>query len=327
MIPYIPEFVKQKFGCLNGLNESNAISNPFDISIALWYNTTIAQDYDNMGKSLWRDHAVDLSRFVLDEDDVEVLEDLGTEQQTVIARQTDITKCVRVGNQKVILHVELQLRESTQKPMWARNAQYQGYLVGEHQMQVYSNVIYFHPNAGRNDPGGYTYSWNGYEHTNRYKVIRLIEIEGQAILERQAPGLLPFTPLMKPPAGMGPEHWVQECIDATRAAPIDQQTQADLLYGLSLFGSIGHDPQVFKQRIPEELMQESKFYQLECERITRETTVRHILTLLKRQFRTETVNALTPAIQNINDLQRLEQLLVAASETQNIETFAQMLHE
>ena len=74
-------------------------------------------------------------------------------------------------------------------------------------------------------------------------------------------------------------------------------------------------------------MQESKFYQLERDRITRETTVRHILTLLKRQFRTETVNALTPAIQNINDLQRLEQLLVAASETQNIETFAQMLHE
>ena len=115
--------------------------------------------------------------------------------------------------------------------------------------------------------------------------------------------------------------------NAMRAALVDQQTQADLLYGLSLFGSIGHDPQVFKQRIPEELMQESKFYQLECERITRETTVRHILTLLKRQFRTETVNALTPAIQNINDLQRLEQLLVAASETQNIETFAQMLHE
>ena len=166
------------------------------LSKLIGYNTPMAQDYDNMGKSLWRDHAADLSRFVLDEDDVEVLEDLDTEQQTVIARQTDITKHVRVNNREAILHVELQLRESTQKPMWARNAQYQGYLVGEHQMQVYSNVIYFHPNAGRNDPGGYTYSWNGYEHTNRYKVIRLIEIEGQAILEMQAPGILPFTPLM-----------------------------------------------------------------------------------------------------------------------------------
>lgn len=131
----------------------------------------MAQDYDNMGKSLWTDHAIDLSRFVLDEEDVEVLEDLDTEQQTVIARQTDITKRVRVNNQEAILHVELQLRDSTRKPMWARNAQYQGYLVGEYQMPVYSNVIYFHPNAGRNDPGGYTYSWNGYEHTNRFDIL------------------------------------------------------------------------------------------------------------------------------------------------------------
>ena len=281
----------------------------------------MAQDYDNMGKILWTNHAVDLSRFVLDEEDVEVLEDLDPEQQTVIARQTDITKRVRVGKQKVILHVELQLRESTQKPMWARNAQYQGYLVGEHQMQVYSNVIYCHPNAGRNDPGGYTYSWNGYEHTNRYKVIRLIEIEGQAILERKAPGLLPFTPLMQPPTGMDPEHWVQECIDVTRAAPIDQQTQADLLYGLSLFGSIAHDPQVFKQRIPEELMQESKFYQL----MLRENTIEHIIALLEQQFHTETVRALTPMLQNIEDLERLKYLLLAAARVPNIEAFTQEL--
>lgn len=281
----------------------------------------MAQDYDNMGKSLWRDHAADLSRFVLDEDDVEVLEDLETEQQTVIARQTDITKRVRVGNQKVILHVELQLRESTQKPMWARNAQYQGYLVGEHQMQVYSNVIYFHPNAGRNDPGGYTYSWNGYEHTNRYKVIRLIEIEGQAILEMQAPGLLPFTPLMKPPAGMDIERWVQACVDTTRAAPVDQRTQADLLHGISVFGGIIYNAELLNRLIPEELMLESKTYQL----MLRKNTIKHIIALLEQQFHTEAVRALTPMLQNIDDLERLEELHLAAARVPNIETFAQKL--
>jgi hypothetical protein len=281
----------------------------------------MAQDYDNMGKSLWTDHAGDLSRFVLDEEDVEVLEDLDTEQQTVISRQTDITKRVRINNQVAILHVELQLRDSTRTPMWARNAQYQGYLVGEHQMPVYSHVIYFHPNAGRNDPGGYTYSWNGYEHTNRYKVIRLIEIEGQAILERQAPGLLPFTPLMKPPTDMDSEHWVQACIDATRATPVDQQTQADLLYALYLFGSIVYDPQAVKRRIPEELMQESKGYQL----MLRETTIEHIIALLEQQFHTETVRALTPMLQNIDDLERLKELLLVAPRVPNIETFTQKL--
>ena len=280
----------------------------------------MAQDYDNIGKKLWADHAEDLSRFVLDADDVEVLADLGTEQQ-IIERETDIIKQIRVNGHKAILHVELQLRDSTRKPMWARNAQYQGYLVGEHQMQVYSNVIYFHPNAGRNDPGGYTYSWNGYEHTNRYKVIRLIEIEGQTILERQAPGMLPFTPLMKSPAEMAPESWAQECIDATRAAPVDQETQADLLFALYLFGSIVYDPQFFRRRIPEELMRESKGYQL----MLRENTIEHIIALLEQQFHTEAVRALTPMLQNIDDLERLKYLLLAAARVPNIEAFTQEL--
>ena len=55
--------------------------------------------------------------------------------------------------------------------MWARNARYHGYLIGEYQLPVYSNVIYFHPNAGKNDPGGYEYSWNGYNYRLNYKVI------------------------------------------------------------------------------------------------------------------------------------------------------------
>ena len=211
--------------------------------------------------------------------------------------------------------------------MWARNAQYQGYLVGEHQIPVYSNVIYFHPRAGRNDPGGYTYSWRDYEHTNRYKVIRLIEIEGQSVLERQAPGLLPFTPLMQPPAGMGLERWVQECVDIAMAVPVDQETQADLLYATSLFGCIVHNSELYERLIPEELMRESKFYQRQMERAARETTIENTLALLKRRFHTEEVSALTPALQNINDLERLQQLLVAVPEMPSLEAFAQMLHE
>ena len=280
----------------------------------------MAQDYDNIGKKLWVDHAEDLSRFVLDADDVEVLTDLGTEQQ-IIERETDIVKRVRVNNREVVLHVELQLRDSTDTPMWARNAQYQGYLVGKYQMPVYSNVIYFHPNAGRNDPGGYTYTWNDYEHTNRYKVIRLIEIEGQSVLEMQAPGLLPFMPLMKQPVGMDLERWVQACVDVTRAAPVDQETQADLLYGIYLFGSIVTDAMLFERLIPEELMQESKGYQL----MLRKNTIENIIALLEQQFHTETVRALTPMLQNIEDLERLKYLLLAAARVPNIEAFTQKL--
>ncbi len=287
----------------------------------------MAQDYDNMGKNLWTDHAADLSKFVLDVDDVEVLEHLDTEQQTVIARHTDITKRIRINKHEAILHVELQLRESTDKPMWARNAQYQGYLVGKYQMPVYSNVIYFHPNAGRMDPGGYAYKRNGYEHVNRYKVIQLSKIDGQAILEMQAPGLLPFTPLMKPPAGMDLERWLQQCVDATRSAPIDQRTQAELLYGIYLFGGVVYNSELLERLISEGLMQESKTYQLLSEKFARETTIENTLALLEDQFQAEAVNALTPALRSVNDLQKLKQLLLEAAKVQNIEAFAQMLNE
>ena len=126
---------------------------------------------------------------------------------------------------------------------------------------------------------------------------------------------------MKPPVGMSPESWAQECIDATRATPVDQRTQADLLFALYLFGSTVYDPQVFKRRIPEELMRESKGYQL----MLRENTIEHIIALLEQQFHTEAVRALTPMLQNIDDLERLKELLLAAPRVPNIENFAQKL--
>ena len=74
-------------------------------------------------------------------------------------------------------------------------------------------------------------------------------------------------------------------------------------------------------------MQESKTYQRQRERIIRENTTKHILTLLEQQFHTDAVRALTPIIQNISDLQRLEELHIAAVKAQNIKTFTQMLSE
>ena len=74
-------------------------------------------------------------------------------------------------------------------------------------------------------------------------------------------------------------------------------------------------------------MQESKTYQRQMERAAREATIENTLALLKRRFHTEKVSALTPVLQNINDLERLQQLLVAVPEMQSLEAFEQMLHE
>lgn len=74
-------------------------------------------------------------------------------------------------------------------------------------------------------------------------------------------------------------------------------------------------------------MQESKTYQRQREKILRENTIKHISTVLKAKFSADIVNALTPIIQNITDLQRLEELHTAAAKVQDIETFTQMLSE
>ena len=74
-------------------------------------------------------------------------------------------------------------------------------------------------------------------------------------------------------------------------------------------------------------MRESKTYQRLQEKITRENATRYILVALKARFPEDIVNALAPVIRNISDVQRLEELLVAAVKVQNIEAFAQMLNE
>ena len=66
----------------------------------------------------------------------------------------------------------------------------------EHQKNVYSTVLYFRPPAGRTDTGIYRYGnpeRGGVEF--RYNVIRVYELEGEAFLDPEALGMLPFTDL------------------------------------------------------------------------------------------------------------------------------------
>ena len=89
----------------------------------------------------------------------------------------------------------------------------------------------------------------------------MYELEGEAFLDPEAVGLLPFTALMKPPADTPPQVWVEKCIETTQAADVDSQTRSTLLFDLSLFGSLVHPPELFQDPMLEAIMQESPFYQ------------------------------------------------------------------
>ena len=75
----------------------------------------------------------------------------------------------------------------------------------------------------------------------------------------------------------------------------------------------------------EQGIEQGKAQGIEQER--RESAIRHILVVLKTKFSADIVNVLTPAIENISDVDRLEQLLPAAVEAQSLEAFARTLHE
>ena len=72
-------------------------------------------------------------------------------------------------------------------------------------------------------------------------------------------------------------------------------------------------------------MQASKTYQLLTERMTKEITIEHILVVLKTKFPTELVDALVPALQDIDDLERLKDFYRQTIQARSIHAFAQKL--
>ncbi len=80
-------------------------------------------------------------------------------------------------------------------------------------------------------------------------------------------------------------------------------------------------------------MQESKYYQFLREQFiaqgieqgARNTTIRHILALLESRFSEDAVRNISAKVEGIDDLQRLDELLITASKVQSLDTFLNML--
>ncbi len=218
--------------------------------------------YDEVFKYVTGEFPSELAALALKTPDVEVGDRLGTDQATVRMHHSDMTFHVGLPDEEAILHIEAQTDDSTQRPMPLRMLAYSSFLCLEHQKPVYSTVLYFRPPAGRRDPGIYEYGTpqrGGV--TFRYNVIRVYELEGEAFLNADALGILPFTALMRPPADITPEAWVARCIQTIQQASVDKETRGTLLFALSLFGSLIHPPELFHNPLSEAIMQESPFYQ------------------------------------------------------------------
>ena len=289
----------------------------------------MAQRYDSISKFIILEYRDAIAKLIFGSQDVEVEETLPTEQINI--RHGDVIFRVKHRDgRRAILHIEVQTHDS-QEPMETRMASYNGSLIGKHKLPVYGCVIYLHPNAGKTDPGYYAYEWDGGQYLMRYKVIRLIEIDGQAILRAQDPGLLTLTPLMQRSVRMDADDWLGAWVEATKSADVAPEVLPNLLGILSVFSSLVYSNEQIRQHIPEDIMHEFPLVQHYIEQGReegeRKETVESILTLLGARFHPDAVQLLRPPLESIDDLPRLKELLLAAPYVENFEEFAQTLHE
>ena len=299
-------------------------------------------EYDTIAKYLIQNYPKDFIHFTLGHDNVEVIDILDTEQPTIETRHIDSLIRVRIGDEEVLIHTEFQTTDSTNLPMPFRMAGYIGRAIEHHRLPIYSSVIYLRPNAGRRDPGHYTHEVAGHLVISQYRVIRLIEIEGQAILDGTQVGLLPFTPLMKRPVGMDSEAWLRACIQATHAASLDTAIGVDILDCLVILSGLVYSPDTIDRILLQEglmdaIMRESSYAQFimkqgiergieqGIEQGELKSTHAAILDVLKIRFDLHESNPLSDRLAAIDDLQRLKQLHHTAVQVSSLEAFQQTL--
>ena len=288
-------------------------------------------EFDTIAKHLIHTYPADFARLALQRDDIEVIEVLDTEQPTV--RRTDSLLCVRVGGEEALVHHEFQTTDSTDPPMPRRMAGYIGHLIERYGLPIYSSVIYLRPDAGRNDPGYYLQERHGFRVLVQYQVIRLSELDGQRILDEGHSGLIPFAPLMQPPAGVEAEGWLRQCVNRAQEVPMDETFKANYLADLAILSGLVYNLETIRTIIAEETMYESSVVQYFTEKALaqgieqggRERTVEALLDVLEIRFGLAASDPLADRIGAIDDVQRLKKLHRAAVQVPSLGAFKNLL--
>ena len=289
--------------------------------------------FDTVSKRVIQQNPEDWIRFALGISEVKVIQILDTEQPTVRAHRADSFIHVDILGKEAVMHFEFQTHDSTRIPMPYRIVGYAGRGIETFQKPVYSHVIYLHPNAGISDPGEYVQDMLGHEITLKYKVIRLSEIEGQAVLDAKLKGLIPFAPLMKPPESMDSGAWLRECVRVADTLPMDEPDKPDYLSSLVILSGLILNFQTIRQIISEETMYESSVIQhfteqgikQGIEQGERKGAIESLFDVLDVRFQHSEVQTLKPKIESIEELQTLKQLLREALQVSSLDEFRRIL--
>ncbi len=260
---------------------------------------------------------------------ITVLEVVTPEQPTVEMHQADILIKALHNGREVLVHFEFQTTDSYDPEMPLRMAGYIIRAIEVYHLPVYSNVIYLRPDAGKNDPGKFEQNLEHHNVSIEYQVFRLIEMDGQKILNLKPVGLIPFTPLMNHPADMDAEQWLRQCVQT--ADSIDVPNKPEFLGSLAILGNLVYDSQTILNIISEETMQQPPIVEYVAPQArlqgALQTTRENILETLAFRLQSEVAQTFKPALEAIDDLQRLKQLFRIALRVESPDDFTQALNE
>ena len=238
-------------------------------------------------------------------------------------RQADVLLKVNLRGTDVLVHFEIQTTDSFDPPMALRMAGYIIRLIEKYRMDVYSHVIYLRPNAGLRDLGYFTQAIAGHRVWVEYEVIRLAEVDGQAILDAQLPGLLPFTPLMRRPADVSADAWLQRCIEAVDSLSVPHKL--DLLGSLAALASATYDTATILDMIRRLTMEVIPIVEHLAGHAIRDTRREDILKVLGARLHPDVADTFKPALESVENAQRLEELVYAAALADSVADFQKVL--
>ena len=213
-------------------------------------------EFDSVPKSLLSAHPQGFLAFLLGHANAEWIETLNPEQTTVKTQTMDSLLRVQLDGKEALVHCEFQTTDSTKTPMPLRMAGYMGRCIAEHGLPLLSYVLYLRPDAGRRDPGEYVQEVVGHEVVLRYKVIRLISLDGATYLSSGNVGVLPFTPLMGRPVGVGVEAWLRRCVATTEALEVPRAVKHSVLAHMGVLSSLVCEESTISSFISEGIMTE-----------------------------------------------------------------------
>lgn len=291
-------------------------------------------EFDSVPKSLLSAHPQGFLAFLLGHSKGQWIETLNPEQPTVKTQMMDSLLRVRLDGEEALVHCEFQTTDSTKMPMPQRMAGYMGRCLAEYGLPLLSYVLYLRPDAGRRDPGQYVQEIVGHEVVLRYKVIRLIALDGETYLSSGNVWVLPFTPLMGRPEGLGVASWLRRCVETTEELEVPRAVKHSVLAHMGVLSSLVCEESTIFSFISEDIMTEFPLLESLRKRAWEQGIEQGLEGLrqstqetLAIRFSEDAARAVAARLAAIKQIEHLQALLRAAIQVDQLAEFTRLLDE